>query len=85
LAVFSEIYYKKGWNAYIDGVKKDYIRADYVLRAMVIPSGSHVVEFKFEPQSYFIGRQITFASSLLIILLVIGVIVMEGKRLKERG
>jgi len=85
LAVFSEIYYKKGWNAYIDGVKKDYIRADYVLRAMVIPSGSHVVEFKFEPQSYFIGRQITFASSLLIILLVIGVIVMEGKRMKERG
>ena len=80
LAVFSEIYYDAGWNVYIDGKKSEYIRADYLLRAMVIPTGDHKIEWKFEPQSYFIGKKITFISSLLLILLVIGGIVWELKK-----
>ncbi len=83
LAVFSEIYYDKGWDVYIDGEKAEYIRADYVLRSMIIPAGDHMVEFKFEPQSYYIGRKITFASSLTLLLVVIGAIVFEFRRKPE--
>lgn len=49
-AVFSEVYYKDGWNAYIDGKLKPYYQVDYVLRGMPIPAGKHVIEFKFEPK-----------------------------------
>lgn len=68
LAVFSEIYYDKGWNAYVDGAKKDYIRVNYVLRGMRIPAGKHKVEFKFEPQFYYTGEKISLASSILLII-----------------
>jgi len=74
LAVFSEIYYDKGWNAYIDGKKAPYFRADYVLRAMIVPAGTHVIEFKFEPQVYKTGEKISLASSLLLVLLALGTI-----------
>jgi len=80
LTVFSEIYYDKGWNAYIDGKEAPYFRANYVLRAMVIPAGQHVVEFKFEPRIYTIGERISFVSSLILILLLIGGLYIEGKK-----
>jgi hypothetical protein len=72
LAVFSEIYYDKGWNAYIDGKPSPYFRANYVLRAMIVPEGNHVIEFKFEPEVYRIGEKISLTSSLLLIILVLG-------------
>lgn len=68
IAVFSEIYYDKGWNMYVDGVKKDYFRADYVLRAAQLPSGNHKIEFKFEPTSYYVGEKISLAGSILLLL-----------------
>ncbi|PTN10479.1 membrane protein YfhO [Mangrovibacterium marinum] len=80
LAVFSEIHYPKGWNAYIDGEKVDYLRANYVLRAMAIPEGSHEVEFKFHPSSYFVGNKISLASSLLLLIAAAGLIFVEWKR-----
>jgi hypothetical protein len=69
LGVFSEIYYTPGWVATIDGKEVEIIRADYVLRALAIPSGKHKIEFKFEPSSYFLGEKIAYASSGLILLL----------------
>jgi hypothetical protein len=85
LAVFAEIYYDKGWNAYIDGVKTDHFRANYVLRAMVIPEGKHLIEFKFEPQSFAIGQKIATSSSILVIILILGFLIKlfldEKKRL----
>lgn len=79
LVVFSEIYYDKGWNAYIDGAKSNYVRANYVLRAMRIPSGKHQVEFKFEPAVFATGEKISFASSGLLLLMAAVVLFLELK------
>ncbi len=70
VAVFSEIYYKEGWNAYIDTKKVDYFKADYTLRAMKIPAGNHKIEFKFEPQVVKTGSTIALISSLLMLVLI---------------
>lgn len=72
LAVFSEIYYPYGWNAYIDNVKTDYIRANYVLRALAVPAGDHIIEFKFEPGSFAIGQSVSLICSILVILILLG-------------
>lgn len=70
LAVFSEIYYDKGWNAYIDGKEAPYFRSNYVLRSMIIPKGTTKVEFKFNPSSYSIGENVAYTSSILLLLLL---------------
>ncbi|MCX2485191.1 hypothetical protein [Pedobacter sp. MR2016-24] len=67
IAVFSEIYYDKGWKMLIDGVEKPYFRADYVLRAAQLESGNHKVEFVFHPTSYYTGEKISLAGSLLLL------------------
>ncbi|WP_316790760.1 YfhO family protein [Pedobacter frigoris] len=67
IAVFSEIYYDKGWNMYVDGKQKPYFRADYVLRAAQLEAGNHKVEFKFEPVSYYMGEKISLVGSILLL------------------
>ena len=79
IAIFSEIYYNKGWNAYVDGVLKPHFRANYVLRGMQIPAGNHVVEFKFEPAVYHVSERIALASSVVLLLLLAFVSVKELK------
>ncbi|MHC1706153.1 MAG: YfhO family protein [Bacteroidales bacterium] len=78
LAVFSEIYYDKGWNAYIDGKVAPYFRTNFILRGMIIPEGKHKIEFKFEPESYYTGEKIALASSVLLIILVMGLIFYQA-------
>jgi hypothetical protein len=80
LAVFSEMYYAKGWKAYIDGKETPIYRADYVLRAIEIPAGKHVVEFKFEPQVVQTGSTIALISSIGMLLLLIGGIYVDRKK-----
>ena len=72
LAIFSEVYYPQGWNAYINGKPAEYFRADYVLRAMVIPPGNNKIEFKFEPKVIQTGSTISLASSLVFVLILLG-------------
>ena len=80
LAVFSEIYYNKGWNAMIDGKPAPYFRANYVLRSMVVPAGRHVIEYKFEPRSYILGSKLSLAASILLLLVLAGALYIEIKK-----
>ena len=85
LVVFSEIYYEKGWNAYVDGKPTPHFRADYVLRAMIIPAGEHNVVFKFEPKVYNVGEKVSLISSILLILLLIGGLYYEFQKVNKPG
>ncbi len=82
LAVFSDVYYPKGWNSYIDGQKVDNIRVNYLLRALLVPAGKHTIEYKFEPISYKYGKTLALLSSLLVLVLV-GVLVFWLRKKKE--
>ncbi|MFT3980325.1 MAG: YfhO family protein [Ferruginibacter sp.] len=79
-AVFSEVYYDKGWNAYLDGNKTDYVRTDYVLRGMSLPAGNHKIEFRFEPQSYKTGNTIVFWATIVGLLFVIAAVYLGIKK-----
>jgi hypothetical protein len=83
IAVFSEIYYDRGWKMFIDGKEQPYFRADYILRAAVLPVGNHTVEFKFHPASYYTGETISLAGSILLVLALGGLIFMEIKKKPE--
>jgi hypothetical protein len=80
LAVFSEIYYKQGWNAYVDGKHVPYFRANYLLRAAQLPGGNHKLEFKFEPTSYYTGEVISLIASILLVLALAYVVYVEVKK-----
>jgi hypothetical protein len=77
VAVFSEIYYQPGWVATVDGKETAIFRANYVLRAMLLPAGSHKVEMKFKPSSYYTGEKVSLVSSVLILLLFGGAVFVE--------
>ncbi|HCO68873.1 MAG TPA: hypothetical protein DIT04_14105 [Dysgonomonas sp.] len=83
LAVFSEIYYDKGWEAYVDGELVPHVRADWTLRAMPVPAGEHEIEFRFIPRNYNLATTITTASSGLLVLMFIGSIVLFFFRKRE--
>src|SRR5690606_38613872 len=82
IAVFSEIYYDKGWKAYVDGKEHPHFRANYVLRAMQLPAGKHTVEFRFHPTAYYAGEKVSLVSSLLLVLLLGGGIYTGVRRRK---
>ncbi len=79
-AVFSEIYYPKGWDAYIDGNLTPHTCVNYVLRGMEIPAGKHKVEFKFEPKAYATGNTIAMIGSILVLISVGGGLFFAGKK-----
>ena len=78
--VFSENYYAQGWNAYLDGKMVPHLRVNYILRGLQIPSGNHVIEFKFEPQVIEIGSTITMLSSVTLLLLLISGLFFEFRK-----
>lgn len=84
-AVFSEIYYPKGWNAYIDGKKAEYCKTNYILRGLSIPAGDHTIRFVFEPSSYKKGITIGFIASILILLFFLGGLYMAWRQPRSAG
>ncbi len=84
-AVFSEIWYgpDKGWKAYIDGKETPFIRVNYALRGLKIPSGTHEIVFEFKPRSYYLGEQISMLSSGLLLILLLLALANEIWRLKK--
>ena len=75
IVVFSEIWTKKGWTMWIDGVERPLFRADYILRSAVIPAGQHEIVMRYEPKIWRIGKTLAFFSSFIVIMFVIGVVV----------
>jgi hypothetical protein len=83
LAVFSEVFYPKGWKASINGIETAHFAANYVLRAMVLPAGKNEIVFEFKPNSYFMGKKVSVASSLIMLLLIAGTVYFEIKKRKK--
>jgi hypothetical protein len=71
-AVFSEVYYEQGWNAFIDDQPAPYCRVNYALRGMAVPAGKHTITFKFEPSSYYTGIKLSISSYIVMLLLLAG-------------
>ena len=88
LAVFSEIYYDKGWKAYIDDKEAPILKANYLLRALIVPKGAHNIKFEFKPDAYY-GyikyAQICEWLTILLILIFIGTWLMQfrSKQIKN--
>lgn len=80
VAVFSEIFYNKGWRAYVDGEEWPYFRADYVLRAMALPAGEHEVEWRFRAPQWSKVEGVTAAFSAVILIGVVAMILVEIRR-----
>jgi uncharacterized membrane protein YfhO len=79
-AVFSEIFYDKGWKMQVDGTEQPYFRANYLLRAAIIPAGKHMIEFIFHPASYYTGEKLSMAGSALLLLALGGAAYLEWKK-----
>lgn len=82
-AVFSEIYYTAGWNAYIDGKQAQIVKTNYALRGLAVPAGKHKIELRFEPKSYKLGDTLLLISSLLVYIIVLGGLFMAWKTSKQ--
>lgn len=85
LVVFSEIWTSKGWKMYIDGQEQPLLRANYLLRAALVPSGEHEIAMEYAPKAYKTGNTVTFASSLIMILGLIGAILFTIKKKKQEA
>jgi hypothetical protein len=70
-AVFSEVYYEKGWKAYIDGQETPVYKTNYVLRGAFIPAGKHEITFEFKPDSYYKSEWIGLTANAIVWILLL--------------
>lgn len=82
-AVFSEVYYDRGWKAFIDNQEVPIVKTNYVLRGLSVPAGKHVIDFRFEPQSYIMGQKITTTSQIILIAIFLLAIFLEFRNRKK--
>jgi len=87
LLVLNEIYYPAGWKAYIDGTETEIFKTNYFQRSIVVPKGKHKVEFKFYPETYYTGKNISIAANILVTIILIGgiagIYISRKKNIKE--
>jgi hypothetical protein len=83
IAIFSEIYYPKGWEATVNGNPVEILRANYLLRALVLPAGKGTVEFEFRPKSYFLGNAVSYASSAILLILGLWILFLSFTTKKD--
>lgn len=79
LVVFSEIWTSKGWTMYVDGQEQPLMRANYILRSALIPSGEHEIVMEYAPKAWTVGNSVSFVSSLIMILGLIAALVYTGR------
>lgn len=84
LAIFSEVYYPKGWQITIDGEPAEMLRANYTLRALPIPQGKHTVEFRFDPESIKVTDRIAYGALLIMLLTAVVIFINVIKRNKTK-
>jgi len=82
-AVFSEVYYKNGWKAYIDGKEVPIVKVNYVLRGLAVPAGKHDIKFEFKPEGFYKGKSITSIFSIVLLVVFAIGIFMEWRNRKE--
>ena len=80
VVVFSEIYYQPGWQATIDGQPADIARADYILRAMSVPAGTHTIEMRFDPHSLHVTEGIAYGALILLLIGIIAIVWIYYKK-----
>lgn len=86
VAVFSEVFYDRGgWHAYVDGNEVPHFRANYILRAMVVPAGEHQITFKYIDRAGAIGKRIAATGSILVILAFAGALGYEVVRRRRKA
>jgi len=85
IAVFSEIYYPKGWKAYINNEEKEIIRVNYTLRGLDLPKGNLEIKMVFEPETYVKTQHYVIACQYLIIIFVLGALLLEGIKFNKQN
>ena len=83
-AVFSEIFYDKGWSVTIDGKPAEAIRVDYILRGMALPAGEHTIEWSFRAPYWGITQTITAICSIVVVLSIIGALIYNRRKKNEK-
>lgn len=82
---FSEVYYEKGWKAYIDGKEAPILHTNFVLRGLTVPAGKHTVEFKYDPEVLHTGKTLSTTGSVLLILTLAGLAFVEFRRANKKS
>ena len=82
-AVFSEVFYDRGWKAYIDDAETPIIRTNYMLRGLSVPAGKHNIRFVFHPVSYYTGRTLQILAGFVLLALLFWASIAEWRNVKK--